>query len=260
MKKTTIASIITVATIAGGVVALLVVPRGSKPPIDLPQGKAVSTVEQRNWWVIAASGGSVAVSVGDVTRGQVTVGVHFYPEIRDTWVRRLARLLWGAQRQPIPVVLLTETSMRPSDKAEFELKGHRYALTLRKLRNVLIGTDTVTFEIAPATADADPAKTKRIIERLIQAVEQADVAFIRNGTQYSAPEAADHLRRKWAAASETIRTPEQFIDEIATRSSASGTPYTIKLKGGTVVTSDKWLGARLNEILDIRAQEQPGGK
>jgi hypothetical protein len=63
------------------------------------------------------------------------------------------------------------------------------------------------------------------IERLIAAVESAkEAVFIRNGTEYSAQDAAGHLRRKLDAAKGKITTASQFIEHIASKSSMRGNP------------------------------------
>src|SRR3712207_140649 len=69
-----------------------------------------------------------------------------------------------------------------------------------------------------AAAPSEPQK----IERLIQTVaELKDAKFIRNGSEYDAKQAAEHLRRKWQAAGDKVSSAEQFIDLIASKSSAS---------------------------------------
>ena len=69
----------------------------------------------------------------------------------------------------------------------------------------------------------------RRIERLIDAVEQStDHRFIRNGVDYDASTAARFLRAKWAYARDRIRTAEEFVREIGTRSSTTGSRYRVR--------------------------------
>ena len=86
------------------------------------------------------------------------------------------------------------------------------------------------------------------IERLIAAVEESDLVFIRNGLEHDAPGAASHLRRKWSRAKDRIKTAEQFIEHIASRSSLSGRAYTVRLADGTEQETGVWLRARLAEL------------
>jgi hypothetical protein len=87
------------------------------------------------------------------------------------------------------------------------------------------------------------------IEWLIAQLETTQaVVFIRNGSEYTAKEAADHLRSKWKAAGDGIKTAKQFVELIASKSSTSGKPYQIRLADGALVLSGDYLRARLREI------------
>jgi len=71
------------------------------------------------------------------------------------------------------------------------------------------------------------------IERLIDAVAKAtDRRFIRNGTEYDASTAARFLRAKWSYARNRIHTAEDFVHEIGTRSSTTGTRYRVRSPDG----------------------------
>ena len=75
---------------------------------------------------------------------------------------------------------------------------------------------------------AAPGEALRI-ERLIDAVAHATSSkFIRNGTEYDADTAARFLRAKWSYAGERIRTAEDFVREIGTQSSTTGTRYRVR--------------------------------
>ncbi len=73
------------------------------------------------------------------------------------------------------------------------------------------------------------------IEKLLKFIENADVVFIRNGTEYSAVDAAKHLRMKREKAGNKIQTAKAFIDYIASKSSMSGEPYQMKFKNGSLI-------------------------
>jgi hypothetical protein len=99
--------------------------------------------------------------------------------------------------------------------------------------------DRRTNERSEAGASASDQHAR--IERLLAALHGASVTFIRNGTDYTAAEAAAHLRTKWEHAGNRIRTAEDLIDQLGTRSSTSGRPYRIRLADGTERDAGPWL-------------------
>ena len=105
--------------------------------------------------------------------------------------------------------------------------------------------------MAAAGAPEQPKKPTEAqkIEALIRAVEGLkDATFIRNGAEYSAKDAADHMRRKWKSGGGDIRTARQFIEQAASRSSVSGKPYLIRFKDGREVESATFLSEKLDGI------------
>jgi len=75
---------------------------------------------------------------------------------------------------------------------------------------------------------------------LIQTVAASNVTFIRNGTEHSAAEAADHLRSKWKRARGKVKTLDQFIENIASKSSMSGRPYQVRTADGELINAADW--------------------
>ena len=99
--------------------------------------------------------------------------------------------------------------------------------------------------LAWAASLAAPTETQRI-EALITAVgKQEGAVFIRNGSEHTAAEAADHLRLKWRNAGKRVRTAEDFIRYCATQSSMSGRNYRIRLADGRELDSADWFHAEL---------------
>jgi hypothetical protein len=98
----------------------------------------------------------------------------------------------------------------------------------------------------PASAPALSEREK--IERLLAYVAQSPAIFVRNGTDYSGAQAADHLRTKWNRAGSRIATAREFIDQAATSSSATGKPYQIRIESGEVIVSRQWLLEALTRI------------
>lgn len=93
------------------------------------------------------------------------------------------------------------------------------------------------------------------IEALLQAVKVSDVTFIRNGKDYPALEAYEHLQMKlkkaqgsWFAPKKDKWTASLFIEKVASRSSMSGDPYLIRSKDGRTVEAKVWLQEKLREM------------
>jgi hypothetical protein len=198
------------------------------------------TVNQRTTTGVPGSGGALNITIDDVTRGQVMLSL--------------------ADKEGSPV--LGPTSLSTGQSAEFKLGGRPYLATLEKLDNELVGDDAATFVIsAPADStdkqpevsaanagsgeDAERVKIGRLIEH-IGSLEGA--VFIRNGTEHTPAEAAEHLRRKWEAAGTKIATAEEFVKEIASKSSTSGEPYHIRTKEGVTKDASAYLLERLKRV------------
>jgi hypothetical protein len=67
------------------------------------------------------------------------------------------------------------------------------------------------------------------------------MSFVRNGRAHSPDDAAKFLREKLKAMGSDVRTAEDFIDKVATKSSTSGKPYTVRYEDGREVTSAEFL-------------------
>jgi len=101
----------------------------------------------------------------------------------------------------------------------------------------------------PALVDTTPQTEAQKIEALIRAVaDLQEAVFIRNGTEHTPKEAADHLRMKWKNAGRRVKTAPEFIQYCATGSSLSGKPYEIRLKDGRTVLSRDWLWTELKRL------------
>ncbi|MBP6776278.1 MAG: DUF5329 family protein [Piscinibacter sp.] len=100
----------------------------------------------------------------------------------------------------------------------------------------------------PAWAGVSVVEAARI-ERLLQFVEaQKQAKFIRNGNAYSANEAAQFLRAKYAKMGEHVTTAAQFIEQIAARSSTTGQPYLMRFPDGRTLPSAQVLAEELARI------------
>jgi hypothetical protein len=172
---------------------------------------------QRHDADVPGSSGRLRVHIGDITKGQVELS--------------MSRADGAAVVAP--------RSMKVGDAVEFPVGGHRYRVTLAELKGVVVGDDTATLDFSEG-----PSERERI-ESLLKAIETSGLVFVRNGSDHDGPAAAKHLRRKLDAAGDRVRTAEEFIDGIATKSSTSGEPYLVRLADGSTVELASWLRSRL---------------
>ena len=106
---------------------------------------------------------------------------------------------------------------------------------------------TILFLLLTAVSASDMSDSQKI-RALLVAIERSNLIFIRNGVEHSAKEAREHLERKLSRAGSRLRTPEQFIEHIASRSSMSGSPYYVKYPDGSTMRTSIWLRIKLREI------------
>ena len=103
--------------------------------------------------------------------------------------------------------------------------------------------------LLPALLSAREPRQQARIDALISAVEKISGGkFIRNGTEYDASTAAAHLRLKLSRAGERVKTAEDFIEGVASKSSVSGQPYLIRRAGGAEEDAGGFFRARLAEF------------
>ena len=118
------------------------------------------------------------------------------------------------------------------------------------LKTLAIATLLLVAAALRAPAQARGALTEdEKIERLIRSIaDLKDATFIRNGDEHTAAEAADHLRTKWQRGKKHVKTADDFIEKIASKSSISGKPYTIRFKDGKEVESGTYLRDELKKL------------
>lgn len=189
----------------------------------LPTTPSRLTLLQRTSKPLPGTSGIIA-RIGDITGGQTTFGL----------------------RGQAGNILINDVSLREGDVQAFSIAGEPFAIELTELKNLLTGDDFAVFTIrAAAVALTEDQK----IRQLIDAVAAAEgITFIRNGKDHSAADAAAHLKGKYESVGNQDLTAQQFVDDIASRSSVSGEPYRIRLPDGTEQTSQAWLTARLREM------------
>lgn len=103
---------------------------------------------------------------------------------------------------------------------------------------------------AVAAEELPPAKlsTEKEITLLISIVENSGATFHRNGRAHDAADGADHLRLKLRRGAKYAKTTEDFITNLATKSSWSGKPYQIELSDGSRQPLGEWLTQELRQL------------
>jgi len=97
-----------------------------------------------------------------------------------------------------------------------------------------IGAAGLLAGLVAMSAQAMPPGEEAKSQALLLRVETStDTVFIRNGSQYSAANAAEFLRRKCAKDWGRMASAREFVGTCASQSSTSGKPYLISIKGGT---------------------------
>ena len=96
-----------------------------------------------------------------------------------------------------------------------------------------------------ASALGQDGEQARIAYLIDSVAELHDAHFIRNGVEYDAGQAADHLRLKLRHAGTRVGTAADFIEYCATGSTMSGARYQVRFSDGRIVDTAEFLRARL---------------
>ncbi|AJG25039.1 hypothetical protein RR42_s3463 [Cupriavidus basilensis] len=122
--------------------------------------------------------------------------------------------------------------------------------------SALLLATVLAVPMAPAAA-APPPATQAEVTHLFAYLAGSNCQFNRNGSWFSAPDAAAHLKKKYdyLADKGVIGTSERFIELGASKSSVSGKPYLVKCGQAQPVESAPWLGAEL-----ARYRQKAAGK
>ena len=97
---------------------------------------------------------------------------------------------------------------------------------------------------APA-GSAPTAQTEHAISHLIGHVSGSGMTFIRNGSEYTPQEAAEHMLKKYRHFRDDIDSAEDFIALCASKSLLSGKAYEVLDAQGKVQYTRDWLRAEL---------------
>ena len=119
-------------------------------------------------------------------------------------------------------------------------------MTARRIhRPLLAAFAALALALANLATAAPAGPSSDEIEHLLRYVAASSCTFVRNGSEYSAEKARDHLMEKYRFAGSRIANAEDFIRYLATKSSLSGEPYHVKC-GNVDALSGPWLTAELD--------------
>jgi hypothetical protein len=128
-------------------------------------------------------------------------------------------------------------------RADFTRSEH--TMSFRILQHTLLAaTAALAFAVSPLASSAPPQAAEGEIDHLLQYVAASSCTFVRNGTEYPADKAREHLAVKYRFAADRIATAEDFIRYLASGSSLSGEPYHVRC-GRSDALSGEWLTAEL---------------
>ncbi|MCP4321357.1 MAG: DUF5329 domain-containing protein [Psychromonas sp.] len=89
------------------------------------------------------------------------------------------------------------------------------------------------------------ANSEQEISYLLDFVGKTECSYLRNGSSHNGKEARSHIQKKYDYYHDDIKTAEDFIAYSATKSTMSGTKYTIQCDGKKVQFSGEWLNTEL---------------
>ncbi|HEX6136428.1 MAG TPA: DUF5329 domain-containing protein [Casimicrobiaceae bacterium] len=118
-------------------------------------------------------------------------------------------------------------------------------MTDRRIRHSLLAAVAMlAFALSHVAAASAADAAKDEIDHLLDYVATSSCTFVRNGSEYPAGQARDHLAGKYRWAGSRISTAEEFIRYVAGGSSMSGEPYHVRC-GTSDRLSGEWLTSEL---------------
>lgn len=95
------------------------------------------------------------------------------------------------------------------------------------------------------------------IDFLLETVGNSDCVFTRNGKDHAAEDARDHLQMKRKRGARYFDSSEEFIENLASKSSWSGKPYLIQCGDEPRVTAKEWFTALLAQKREQNREQAP---
>jgi membrane-bound ClpP family serine protease len=98
------------------------------------------------------------------------------------------------------------------------------------------------FLILPVpAAQALHADAQAEIEYLLGYMEKSGYRFFRSGQQYNSAEGAEHMRMKLNRAGGRVKSADDFVRAIASKSFLTGDPYLVRAPDGRQWQTGEWL-------------------
>lgn len=119
---------------------------------------------------------------------------------------------------------------------------NNFTLILLLMLSFLRGSASINTALPKLTEEEKINKLIDYVRNLKGAV------FIRNGSEYTPAQAADHLAMKRKKGGNKIKTAVQFIVYCASKSSVSGKDYMVKMADGKMVKTLDLLVEELKRI------------
>ena len=127
---------------------------------------------------------------------------------------------------------------------------NRLFISLLLLLVAILSLSLTSIDLKAATK-TEPEVLNKVdteIHALIDTIEKSQCLFHRNGSEYSAKDAGDHLRLKLSQGAMYAKTPEKFTDNLASKSSWSGEAYFIDCPSQEKQKMNIWFHLQLKEI------------
>ena len=105
----------------------------------------------------------------------------------------------------------------------------------------------LSFSISNLSCALTQNDYERCLALISYIQNQKNLIFIRNGTRYDAQAAASHLTNKLDYSKNRLKSVNEFIDHVASRSYLSGKDYEVILPGGKQITAKNYLYSILEE-------------
>ena len=118
-------------------------------------------------------------------------------------------------------------------------------MKLYRIREHLVYVCLFATLFLPSAASTDDALLPTI-NHLLTYVEESNCVFIRNGKEYNSKDAAKHIKRKYDSLMFDIKTPEEFIELAASKSTLNGQPYFVRCVDHSPEPSADWLRKELS--------------
>lgn len=112
----------------------------------------------------------------------------------------------------------------------------------------------LTLFVTTKALALSPEEKIRTEALLTELGKQQNLTFTRNGSGHSAPEAESHLRLKLGKTEKRLQTTEQFIDNVASKSSITGKEYQVTDAQGKVTSANQYLHDLLKNNVDKQAK------